>query len=481
METAAARYRAALPMESGWEFSLTPLDRVGQPLWALGLWGSDHIFVDGFGYGATPAGAQLSALGEAAENYFASRFLRRTSRINASYKELQDAGRPVVDPVSLCLNAGCDYTPDRPMTWVPGFRYPSREPVLLPIEAVAIGFNDISPDAHTQNWVMDPITNGLGAGFTLEQALTHGILELLQRDGDSVSFRALDRGIQIELDDVRNPETRALLRRLDEEGIDVIAKLAEVDCGVPVIYVVGCDRDIHRPPFPLTLSACGEAAHPDRERALEKALREYVSSRARKRFMHGALDDVASVAPQAYMDRLFADPYDSQGEDSRALHSVLSWVQMPREEFYRMIRDPILTVHSQVRFSDLPTSDGGLSFLAGKLQEEGLEILYADFSEPETGGFAVKAIVPGLEVETMSYGRIGARNLHRLLQRDTTIVSIGGQPEGALRIHLSPDMEKRFGGPAWLHPDEVERTVGKLYGLYREPNGHSVPRILENR
>jgi len=476
---AAARYRAALPMGHGYEFSLTPLDRVEQPLWAVGVWGDDHIFVDGFGYKATQAGAQVSALGEAAENYFASRWMRLAERHEASYAELVREGIAAVDPVSLCLDAGCGYTPDRRMTWVPAVRYSTSERVLVPIEAAAIGFNDISETADGEDWVMTPITNGLGAGLTREQALVHGLLELVQRDGDSVSFRALDQGVAIDLDAVRNPGTRELLRKLEEEDIEVIAKLAEVNFGIPVIYVVGHDRDIERPAFSLTLSACGEAADPDRERALEKALREYVSSRARKRFMHGPLADVASVAPPEYMDRLFADGVE--GDESRALECLLAWVRMPRAEFFELIREPVLGVRSRVKFSDLPTHDGGLDWIAGQLGKEGMEILYVDFTDPQSGVAAVKAIVPGLEVETISYGRIGVRNLKRLLDRGSPIVSVGEKQPGAKRIFLTPAQEDSLGGAAWLHPEELERAVGQLYGLYREPNGHSVARILEGR
>ena len=476
---AAEVYRRALPMERGFEFSLTPLDRVGQPLWAVGIWGEDHIFVDGFGYGATDEGAKVSALGESAENYFASRALRRFQRTNASYNQLKAQGIEAVDPLTLCLDAGCEYSPDKVITWVPAKRYPSLQQILVPIEAAAIGFSDISSSAHDESWLMTPITNGLGAGLSLEQALSHGVLELVQRDGDSVSFRALDQGIALDLDEISNESTRALLTRLDEEGINVIAKLAEIDCGIPVIYVVGWDRDIDRPPFPLMLSACGEAADPDRERALEKALREYVSSRARKRFMHGPLKDVESVAPKAYMDRLFEDSYG--GDEERALQSVTHWVEMPRKAFFDIIRDPILTVRSRVPFSSLPTHHTGFGFVQQALADDRFEILFVDFSEPESGVFAVKAIVPGFEVETMSYGRIGARNVRRLMDRGSAMVYVGDETPGALRIYLTPLQEEEFGGSAWLRPHEVERSVGKLYGLYREPNGHTIARIRESR
>ncbi len=477
----ADTYRSALPKGDAFEFSLTPLDRVGQPLWAAGLWGDSSAFFDGFGYGETQAAAEVSAWGEVAENYFATHALRWLPRRYASYRTLRARGIDAVDPVSLCLDAGCDYTPDRMLCWIEARRYPTHEPVLVPVEAAAVSYQDIYPQAEQKSWLMTPITNGLGAGFSLEQALAHGICELIQRDGDSVTFRALDQGVAIDLDDVRSEGTRSLLGRLAETGIRVIPKVASTDFGIPVVYVVGVDEDIEDAPFGLMLSACGEAAHPDRERALAKALQEFVSSRSRKRFMHGPLGDVASVAPSSYMQRLFAG--EPGGDESRALQCVTDWVKMTKADFFELIQDPILTVRSRIAFSSLPTCDAMdlLPILSARLAEAGREILYVPLSDKNDRVYAVKAIVPGLEVETMSYGRIGRRNIERLLDRDLGLVGIGNPPVGASPIHLSEEDRGALGGEAWLDRAAVDRVVGGLYGLYREPNGHTVARHLENR
>ena len=45
-----------------------------------------------------------------------------------------------------------------------------------------------------------------------------------------------------------------------------------------------------------------------------------------------------------------------------------------------------------------------------------------------------------------SYGRIGERNLQRLLDRDLGLVGLGPPPPGAARIHRPAGAE-----PAWLH------------------------------
>ena len=289
MESSLAIYKSALePALRGgtlFEFPLAPMDRLGLPLWNVALIGEDGALSDGFGYGPTLEAAQTSAWGEAVEWWGAREALKRIPRVAATYADLKRHGRDAIDTVSLCLSAGSDYDPDSTLlTWVEARRHPSGDPALVPIEFAAPRMADIGAGVDPNSLLAVPITNGLGAGPTFAHALAHGILELLQRDGNSVHYRALDRGIVVDLDDVRSPDTRALLSHLDAEGMEIIVKLASDDFGMANLYVVGYDRDLERAPQPIMVSACGEAVHPDREVALAKALREYTSARARKAF-----------------------------------------------------------------------------------------------------------------------------------------------------------------------------------------------------
>jgi ribosomal protein S12 methylthiotransferase accessory factor len=477
-------YRASLESIVGYsdvyEFSLTPLDHVGLPLWSVALIPPDGALSDGFGYGPTLTHAQASAWGETVEWYWAREALRNMPRRRGSYRELQRDDVPVLDPLTLCVDAGKLYTPDTPLIWVEARRYPSHKPVWVPIEAVAPRYADIGAGVQQTDFLFTPITNGLGAGPTFEHALAHGIMEQLQRDGNSVNYRALDQGVVVELDDVRNGETRALLHQLDAAGIDITVKLAATDFGITNLYVVGLDRAFERAPQPISLSACGEAAHPDRERALAKALREFVSARARKAFNHGPLDLARKVAPAGYVDAFGERALRS--EDDRALAEMRRWVSLDAHQFYDLIRNPIFAERERVRFSDLPTVASTaianpaalLDLLTERLGAEGLDVIYAPFTPPAAPVAGLKAIVPGLEVETMTYHRIGKRNLDRLLARQSPLVGVGDAPSGAKRILLPPQAEADLGDAAWLDPQAVDRVMGDLYALYREPGRHVI-------
>ncbi len=166
------------------------------------------------------------------------------------------------------------------------------------------------------------------------------------------------------------------------------------------------------------------------------------------------------------------------------------WASLSLDEVRREMTR-VLRVEKLIPFSDLPDAPEGLASdslalskeVARRLQGEGLDILVADFSEAANlkgGVCALKVLVPGLEVETLSYGRIGERNVRRLMNRtDVRLAGVGAPPKGAKRVHLTQDAQERLGGQAWLDPRAVEEVVGPLYCFYREPGRHAAPLSLE--
>ena len=492
---ALAAYRAsyAPALAAGarcFEFSQAPLDRLGLPLWTVASVEADGALSDGFGYGPTLTAAQASAWGEAVEWHLAREWFRHAPRVQGTFAALQGEGRGVLDPVSLCLSAGSDYSHERTvLEWVEARRHPAGSPVLVPVEFVAPRFADLGPGFDRANALAVPITNGLGAGLTFSHALAHGVLELLQRDGNSVHYRALDRGLLVDLgpdyQQVHDPGTRALLQTLDRAGIEILVKLADDSFGFANLYVVGYDRDPGQAPQAISLSACGEAVHPDRDLALAKALREFVSARARKAFNHGPLAPVRAVAPPGYLEAF--GPASLRSEDNRALSEMQRWMRMDHTAYFEEIRHPLFDGRARLRFDELPTttvpdSNALLALLTERLAWAGLEIFYVDFTPTDSPAMALKAIVPGLEVETMTYQRIGARNLRRLLSRGSPIVGVGGahRPADALPIRLTPTAAAACDGAPWFDPAALRDTVGLLYPVYREPGRHVVA-ILEEQ
>ena len=479
-------YRRALPKGELVCFPLADLDRLGVPFWLLTLYPEQGPTNAGSGFGITDAEALIGAYGELTEVTSANLALPRMRRETGSYTEMVDrfGARGVADPLTLCLEAGSLYTHDRSLQWVACRRYETDEAVYVAVEFVANQNSDVEPG----EWLITLITNGLGAGLARDHAISHGLLELVQRDGNSVRFRALAEPVGIELDHIEDAGTRELLARLDAAGVDVAVKLASTDFAMSNLYVVGTDRDearSERSIHPIAALACGEAAHPDREVALRKALLEFAAARSRVAFSHGSLDAVERVAPAGYLEDYFSR-YDLANEEPRALATMRSLYRHTMTEMRLLLADRVTRVDRDVKFSELPTIDdkqvtqdrGALAReVARRITDAGFDILVADYGSylPERAGevHAVKVIVPGFEVETMSYDRIGERNARRLIDTGSDLIRVGDVGRGGERVALTTEAEARLGGKVWFDVAAAHRLTEKLYALYREPGRHA--------
>ncbi len=502
LAAAAGAYEAALPGLRA-QFAIDGLDRTGVPTWAT-WWRGDGAALGGVGYGPSAAQARVGALGETVESAFSLRALADLERTTASYSDLRRrrGAAGVADPRTLGLPACSGYSDDMVLTWVPLRRARSTpgpdasdmhggagleldgETVLVPVDLVASSPSELTDRDQGVRLLM-PVANGLGAGTSLRQAVVHGVLEILQRDGNGLTFRALDRGAVVALGpDDGDAETRQALAALRAAGVDVMVKIASTDRGVPDLFVVG-----HAPGDDLVVAtACGEAAHPDREVALRKAVLEFASARARKAFMHGPLAAVRGVAPRDYLDDALS-VVEPAAEEPRVLHATVGWLTAGPEQEAAVRARLAATVFSRrstVRFGDLPTRPAAdpLAVMAG----HGLEVLVADLTPPgatDAGAArAVKVVVPGTEVETVAYGRIGEAGVRRLVEdgRDD-LARVGTRPEGDgwREVILTPGAVERLGGPAWLDRDAVDAVARGLLPLYREPGRHTARVLLGER
>jgi ribosomal protein S12 methylthiotransferase accessory factor len=484
--TPSQRYRDSFPTPVE-DFAIEGIDVLDVPLHSAVLPPSElHPGGSGLGYGATREEARTGAMGEMAEMALSLRAHQDVAREQGTHAAMvRRHGRDrVADPRTLCLEAGSDYSDDRPLQWLPMTRLRDGEQVLVPAELVASAPDDLPGDPPPGGWLTTVITNGQGAAFDADRAVTHALLEVLQRDGNATAFRAMDRGVVVDLDGLTDPDALALLDRLDAAGIDVAVKLASTEFGVVDLYAVGCSRDGSEP-VPVMATACGEAAHPDRDTAVRKALHEFASARSRKAFMHGPYDVVLPATPPGYLDHWRGGhPPERLVEEDRALQAMLDWTRMGTGALVDLLQDSVLSRRSTVRLADLPTWSGSVdgtdlhARVTGAVQAAGHDVLVE--LQPSVGdAVAAKVLVTGLEVETMSYGRIGERGVQRLIEHDEGLAVVGADPGGWARVHLTADAEERLGGPAWFDRAGADRRVGALYALYREPGRHVVAEVLD--
>jgi YcaO-like protein with predicted kinase domain len=451
------------------DFDISSLDRLGIPVTSCSLAVDGQLRHHGNGYGATVDAARVSGLGELAEGVLSAAHVTDLAEaaVAGSRRELVhvQGDDQVVDPRILCLPAGSDYTDDTRLRWVPVKRVATGEPVWVPLEFVASEVGEVGSEPT----LITPITNGLGAGLDRDRSISHGILEILQRHTNGLRFRALDAQSPVIGEDQLPASVLALIERLRQHGVEPVLKHAGTELGVCSTYVMGLDEDDF---VPIRLTAGGEAAHPLGEVSLTKALLEYANSRARKAFCFGGDDRVRDVPPEGY----WASLPEVAGEP-RAAAAMTAWRDLSADQL-RGLTAPDRS--RRVSYRDIEVAEVPdvsrphdlLGYLIDRLADH--DVL-ASITERD-GVVVAKTIVTGLEVETLSYGRIGELGVAKSLAEDLDLVRVGDRPSDTHhdRVQLTAEAEERLGGPAWYSYAVAERIVGPLYPLYREPPRHSV-------
>ena len=483
LRRALGLYRDSLPAGEVYSFRIDGVDRLGIPILDATYVPADGTaYSYGVGYGATELEAEVGAYGELVEDANNLRAFRETTLEEGTYPELcaRFGESRVIDPVRMVLEAGTDVgeVDARRLRWAPVTRLRDGLTCYCAAEFVT-SYGHQLPDYPQQ--LTTAITNGMGAGDTLERALLHALCELLQRDGNADSFRALDRGRVIPTE-LLPPQARELVDELAARDLYVTTKLARVTCGCASVYAVGRDR-YDGEDFPLSVTACGEAADPDVATALRKAVLECASAHTRKIFYHSSFARKAPHAPEGYEAQQRRLVHLDK-EEPRALRAMARWVRMSREEVYEELADTVFDERERVDPATLPSfadasQEGRLARVLEGIRGEGMEVYTFDSSP---GGDSpvrtVKAIVPGIEMEFGSYHRLGERGARRLLERGDALVS--REPHEAwARVALRPEQEARLGGPVYLDVASLDARVGALYPLYREPGAHAAQVAIE--
>jgi len=346
---------------------LTGRDRLGIPVFEVVV---PHP-VDGasgyWGKGLTAIDAKTSAVMEAFERHAGWLPLRPTAI--ASYTELVAAGRTAIQPGDHNIRLHPDYHDDRPIYWVTGHDLRHDEPVLVPHGAVSYGVPAGAPPCYELT-----TTNGLASGNSLEEAICHGLCELLERDavtiaevvGDRLGVELADRGLsQREWYPLVDPDTlpgraRALAMRFREAGLDLRLRSVTSDLGIPTILASVHDGN--------GLHHNGFGTHPDVEIALIRAITECAQGRA--------TDPLASgEAPPSTVDG------GGTGEPAASLPSYPS--------------DDVVT---------------DIRLMLDRLASCGLSrVVVVDLSPPEIPVHVVRVVAPGLESWAIDRSKLGSR------------------------------------------------------------------------
>jgi YcaO-like protein with predicted kinase domain len=365
---------------------VTGLDRIGIPVYNAMRPNSRSLSVSQ-GKGVTAEAARVSALMESLE-YWHAEHIDLPLRYE-SYARLRTL-LPVMDVTQLPLRgslaspSGVD-TPARatlrpvePMLWLEGVDLLTDDPVWVPYETVT--YNRVGLDYAATTFRVS--SNGLASGNTLDEAVLHGLYELVERDALTLWWAPRVPPWHQSLVDaatVSDLTCRRLLALLDAADVDVLIWDVSSELGISVYQV--CIFERHEQPDWRAFGPCwGYGSHLDPRTALSRALTEAAQSRV-------------TVMASSRDDNLAAQ-YSSQ-------HAA---------PFDRAVRELAAAFAGGRDFAERPVRTGAT------LQEDLALVLAAlraaqmttcvrvDLTKPELGVPVVKMIVPELEFFSLQPG-----------------------------------------------------------------------------
>ncbi|QLH75595.1 MAG: YcaO-related McrA-glycine thioamidation protein [Methanomassiliicoccales archaeon] len=321
------------------------------------------------GKGLTPVQAKVSAIMEGIERYSAEMW----DEIIV-WKRVKDMVG-ALDPMELIIPPAVRYQLSQyPIAWVPAFDICSGKEIQVPACAV---FHPYYPRADLQLFRSN--TNGLASGNNIEEAILHGLCEVIERDAWSICEGR--RRVNSDLD-ISGTRAEKVASMFTDKGIELHFKDLTSDIGMPVVAVAADDIETKDPGL-LTL---GIGANPDPEVAAIKALIEVAQSRLTQ--IHGAREDTV------HADRNRALGYERVKRINRL------WFEDSGQR-----RD-------LVDLENLSTNDilEDINVLTGRLSRVGLDkVLVCDLTRKELGIPVVRVIVPGAEIFAIDPDRVGAR------------------------------------------------------------------------
>lgn len=255
---------------------ISGLDRIGIPVYSAirpaTARGAISVYA---GKGATAVEARVSVMMEAVERYSSEFQDADKARIVVGTFDEVSSGRAAVDPQELILPGRL--LPGVRLDWIDGYDLLGKKEVVLPCNAVFHPY--LAPFRLFRS-----NTNGLASGNTLEEAIFHGLMEVVERDALSVAEATRDPGKAIAITE-NDGLAYELYAKFGSAGIDVKLWYLPTDSGIPTVLAASDDRQLLDP----SLLVMGVGTHLDARIAVLRALTEVAQSRATQ--IQGARED----------------------------------------------------------------------------------------------------------------------------------------------------------------------------------------------
>ncbi|MCC7553581.1 MAG: YcaO-related McrA-glycine thioamidation protein [Methanobacteriaceae archaeon] len=352
---------------------ITDLDRINIPVFsAIRPTAEDGSVSVYAGKGINKSHAKASAIMEAYERYSAER-----QDIDIIFKENLEN---TINPNSLNLEKNIDLNENIELEWTKTKDIISDEEFLIPSNAI---YHPYTPK-NKEFQLFKSNTNGLASGNNLEEAILHGIFEVIERDAWSIFELTKKNKKEINKSTITSHLVNDLLDKFNSESIDIKILDITADLDIPTVAAIS-DDTLLKDPALLTI---GVGTHLNPEIAILRALTEVAQSRATQ--IHGAREDTVRadfMRKAGYKRMKKINKHYFEKEDK------LINFQKLKNKSKSSIKEDILRCIKEVKKVNIDN------------------IFFTELTRKEIGVPVVRVVIPELELYAIDSSRIGKRFL----------------------------------------------------------------------
>ena len=360
---------------------ITNLDRLGVPIFSAirptAARGAISIYS---GKGSTEQRARISAIMESFERCLAER-----AGLNANV--IGDINAPVLvesystgknnhnllDPQTLLLPQ--PYLPQSLLEWVGAYDLMKKEEIYVSANAV---YHPYDAPGQCQKLFLSN-TNGLASGNVLEEAILHGLLEVIERDAISIAQFSRDLGKEIVLTEA-DGYLYELTQKFKAAGIELKVWLVPSETGIPTVIAATDDIKLKDP----ALLVMGAGSHLKPEIAVARAITEAAQSRVVQ--IQGAREDT----------------------DREGFIRSVGYDRMKRLNWFWFNEGEKISL-SDIEDLSGKTPAENIDLILERLKELTERVIVVDLSREEVAVPVVRVIIPGFELFTIDRDRRGKR------------------------------------------------------------------------
>ncbi|WP_199426690.1 TOMM precursor leader peptide-binding protein [Thermaerobacillus caldiproteolyticus] len=351
--------------------------------------------------------SELTAILEGLERYCGIEPRGKRTVIYDSYRNLEDKA---LNPVKVGIHAQEQYErpdfpfkpfhPDRQMNWVWGYSFLQERPILVPelLAYYSLGCGD--------GFVYET-SNGCALGGSLEEAIFHAILEVVERDSFLMTWYAQLPLPRLDLSSANDKELQLMVDRVRVvAGYDLYLFNSTMEHGIPSVWAMAKNRKQEG----MNL-ICAAGAHPDPIRAVKSAIHELAG-------MMLVLDEKLEANREKY-EKMLRDPLLVQQMED---HGMLYGLPEAEERLQFLLDDhrPLRTFEEEFKWQTKNTDlTDDLQDILQKFRRLNLEVIVVDQTTPVTkrnGLYCVKVLIPGMLPMTFGHHLTRVTGLERVLR-----------------------------------------------------------------